>query len=417
MARAPACRRRPNLPQHLGRLLLGLLALLVSAHGHSQSAASDDKLRQILQQAQAGRSSPVPQAGAATQQPKTLAPEQSARRNALLRDAEAALSRREVTLAESLFDRAANILHAADTEIGLVRTYMQAGAYRRALAFGAHTAGVHLDVVGGAALYAWLLQAGGQHAIAQRLLSDTLRRQPESAFMRAVAEQLNSKRPFADANLLAPPTRLAPYGDTLGLPPRARVAGSAMLLSDGLHVLTAANLVPRSGKVWVRNGLGQLSSARMLRSYPAWGVSLLRLERQLPVMQGLQSHAGPVFPGGAGYAVEYVTHASGDAAWPLLNVGFIGAPVGAGTQLALGITLQDGSGGGPVFDAAGRLLGLAVAAARPGSPRLVSTQDLQHVLGIALAPPAPSGPAPRAMLDQLYEAGLTTGLQLLTAGP
>ena len=53
-------------------------------------------------------------------------------------------------------------MHAADTEIALVRGHMQAGDYRRALAFGAHTAGAHLDVVGGSLLYVWLLHAGGQ---------------------------------------------------------------------------------------------------------------------------------------------------------------------------------------------------------------------------------------------------------------
>jgi hypothetical protein len=110
-----------------------------------------------------------------------------------------------------------------------------------------------------------------------------------------------------------------------------------------------------------------------------------------------------------------VTHPDADAAWPLLHVGFIGAPVGKGTQLALGVELKDGSGGGPVFDAAGRLLGIAVASGHAGSPRLVSTHDLQHLLGKPLAPPAPTGPALRAMLDQLYEAGLKTALQLITA--
>ncbi len=399
-----------------GALLLFISAglSLCSAVAQAQSSATDEKLRQILLRAQSGSNVAAPPTGGASLQRKTLEPEQTSMRNALLRDAEAALSHLDVVQAELLFDRAANILHAADTEIGLVRTYMQAGAYRRALAFGAHTAGVHLDVVGGSALYAWLLQMGGQHAVAQRLLNDTLARQPGNEFMLAVAKQLGSNKPLADASLLLAPTRLAPYGEMKGLASHARVAGSAVLLADGVHALAPLALLAASGKVWVRNGMGQLRKARIQQRHRVLGVAMLTLERALPVMEGLQSHTGPVFPGSAGYVLEYVTHDYGTAAWPLLNVGFIGNPVGKGAQLALGVELKDGSGGGPVFDAAGRLLGLAVATPH-GSPRLVSTQDLQHVLDRPLAPPAPSGPAPRAMLDQLYEAGLKTGLQLITA--
>ena len=399
---------------------LGLLAVAGTVV-QAQSPASGDKLHQIMQRSQLsgalGRDvgHDLGRATSATNsKPKTLNPEQSALRNTLLRDAEAALSRRETEQAEVLFDRASNILHSADTEIGLARTYMQAGAYRRALAFGAHTAGVHLDVVGGSALYAWLLQAGGQQAVAQRLLDDTLARQPDNIFMHAVAKQLRSGKPLANAELQVPPTRLAPYGDMKGLPARTRVAGSAVLLSDGSHALTATSLLLAHSQVWVRNGLGQLSPARVQRHYPRWGVTVLALERALPMTQELQSHVGPVFPGAAGYALTYVAHTPGDAAWPLLNIGFIGPPAGKDAQLALGIELKDTSGGGPVLDAAGRLLGIAVTAPGQGVPRLVSTQELQQA-GIVLAPPAPNGPAPRAMLDQIYEAGLKTALQLVIA--
>lgn len=392
-------------------MALGLV--LASFVTQAQSPASQEKLRQIMQRAQLGRDL-GPTTGAASSLPKALTSEQAARRNTLLLDAEAALSRRKTEQAEVLFDQAANILHAADTEIGLVRTYMQYGAYRRALAFGAHTAGVHLDVVGGSALYAWLLQAGGQQALAQRLLDDTLARQPDNHFMLAVAKQLNSGKPFADARLQMPPTRLAPYGDMTGLPALARVAGSAVLLSDGVHALTASALLLPHSQVWVRNGLGQLSAARIQRHYAKWGVTVLTLVKPLPVAQELLSHAGPVFPGAAGYAFEYVTHNSADAAWPLLDIGFMGSPAGKGTQLTLGIELKDTRGGGPVLDAAGRLLGIAVTAQHQSVPLLVSAQELQQA-GIVLAPAAPKNPAPPAMLDQMYEVGLQTALQLITS--
>ncbi|MCX8507747.1 MAG: HutD family protein, partial [Rhodobacteraceae bacterium] len=45
------------------------------------------------------------------------------------------------------------IRHEAVAEWGLVRSWMQAGEYRRALAFSAHAAGAHVDVIEGAGLH------------------------------------------------------------------------------------------------------------------------------------------------------------------------------------------------------------------------------------------------------------------------
>src|SRR5262245_50357527 len=87
----------------------------------------------------------------------------------MLARGEEALQRGEVDLAGDLFTQAGFIKHAADAEIGLVRAYMQAGEYRRALNFAAHTAGAHPDPAG-KAIYAQLLDAGGQDAIAARLV-------------------------------------------------------------------------------------------------------------------------------------------------------------------------------------------------------------------------------------------------------
>ena len=384
-----------------------------------QSADSDAKLRQILERAQASGAAVPPASGSAAaigvyQTRKSWDAEKTAARAELLTEAESALSRMEVDKAELLFDRASNMLHAADTEIGLVRTYMQGGAYRRALAFGAHTAGVHLDVIGGSALYAWLLQMGGQTVVAQRLTTEALARQPNSGFMQTVAKQLQSGKPLAEEALLAPPTRLAPYGDKVDLPAKARVVGSAVLLADGKEALVPLALLPTSDKVWVRNGMGQLSKARIKQRHAALGIAVLTLSRSLPVAEGLLSHNGPVFPGSAGYAIEYMTNPTAVASWPMLNIGFLGVPVGNSRQLALGLELKDNSGGGPVFDAAGRLLGLAVPGNARAPTMLVSTEDLQKVLGQPMAPPAPSGPAARAQLDLMYEASLRVALQLIT---
>ena len=92
-------------------LAVAILLGLCSTVAQAQSATSQDKLRQILERARSGRDVAAPASGAASVQRKTLDPEQSTLRNTLLRDAEAALARRDVLAAEALFDRAANILH------------------------------------------------------------------------------------------------------------------------------------------------------------------------------------------------------------------------------------------------------------------------------------------------------------------
>ena len=61
-------------------------------------------------------------------------------RQRLLLQGEQALSRMQPSQALDLFDRAALMLHAADAEVALVRTHMQAGDYRRALAFAPRSA-------------------------------------------------------------------------------------------------------------------------------------------------------------------------------------------------------------------------------------------------------------------------------------
>ena len=145
---------RPNAP--ILAWLLGTLILLHVQTGNAlatEPLSSADRLRQFMEQVR-----PQPSAseagGQAVREAAAVSPARLLERADLLKTGEAALSRLDVNAALDAFERAALIVHAADTEIALVRTYMQGGDYRRALAFGAHTAGSHLDVIGGSTLYA-----------------------------------------------------------------------------------------------------------------------------------------------------------------------------------------------------------------------------------------------------------------------
>ena len=235
-----------------------LLASSVQATPTTPAPTSNDKLRQFMEQVR-----PQPSAsqagGNAVRAAAKVTPEQLQERADLLKKGEAALASMQLEPALMAFERAANILHAADTEIALVRTYMQYGQYRRALASGAHTAGAHLDVVGGSALYAWLLHLGAQTAVAQRLMAETEGRMPGNKALAQVQRQLSSGQPVATGDMLNPPTRLAPYGFAQGIPAAARVVGSAVLLHSGKQALVPLALLPKAAsKFWLRNGMGGL---------------------------------------------------------------------------------------------------------------------------------------------------------------
>ena len=393
-------------------------ALLTSAACSWAANDADAKLRQLMTQVRQP-------ASAASPAVLPISPERLAEKAHLLAAGEAALARIDLDAAQQAFDRAASIQHAADTEMALVRTYLQGGQYRRALASGAHTAGAHLDMVAGSALYAWLLNAGGQTAVGQRLLDEAEARIPNHPVVRGVRQQWRSGLPLATGVLLDLPTRLAPYSSGAALPANARVVGSGVLLAGGRQALVPLALLPdKAAPIWVRNGLGQAVAARIKTRLPHAGVALLQLGTALPVADDVWVATSEAFPGSAGFALEYTPAPAVHAAWPVLRSGFVGGlppkPASADDRL-LGIDMPPGPRGGPVFDAGGRLIGLALAG--PQAPLLVSARVLRRELArVAPAVPASLGPpAPppadlqsRKPVDAIYETALKTTLQLIT---
>jgi hypothetical protein len=376
-------------------------AALAAAHGgavRAQTPASEQALQRLMERTRAA----TPSAPGAN----------DPRRLALLQEGEAALAACDPDAALSAFERAALMHHAADTEMGLVRSYLQAGGYRRAVNFGAHTAGAHRDVVGGALLYAWLLQAGGQGVAAQRLLAEALMRNPADAPLLEVLQQLRSGQPVAGPLLRQPPLRLAPYASAT--PAEATAwAGSAMLLADGHHALVPLpTLMSGARRFWLRNGLGQTVAASVQQMLEDEAVGLLRLADALPFPVGdLALAARDPFPGSAGFAIEFARQPDAEPAWPWLRSGFFGRPQASGAARSLGIEMgAAGPRGGPVFDAAGRLCGLALP---DGSSqgRLLGPSRLAALLpGMQVAP---AGPGAAMAVDQVYETGLRVVLQVL----
>jgi hypothetical protein len=364
---------------------------------------SDNKLKAMTERWKAQRAAP----GNA---PDVPSPQRLQQRELLLARGERALSRIELHPALMAFEEAAGILHAADTEMGLVRTYMQAGQYRRALSFGAHTAGAHLDVIGGTALYAWLLHHGGQIAIAMQLMDKALERQPGQPLAARVQVQLRSGAARTEPALLQPPVRLAPY--VLGPEPaqRARVRCAAALLGDARHALAPS--WAGSGPCILRNGLGQAVRARPVGRAGHAELLLLRLDNPLPVPDDWRVAARDPFPGSVAMTCGYL-EGFPVPDWPWLRTGFIGAPPDPQARLrTLTAGLPEKGAAGPVFDAAGRLAGMALPVG-PGQPRrMVGATAWQAAVPPGARTHDRSSTA-NASPDAVYEAALKTCLQLI----
>jgi hypothetical protein len=327
----------------------------------------------------------------------------------LLQRGEAALARGDVGQALDAFERAGTMMHAADTEMGLVRTYMQSGAYRSALSFAAHTAGAHRDVPAGAVLYAWLLHAGGQTAFAQRVLDGPEARSPGDALVAQARAQLRSPAPVASGALLSVPWRVAPFDADASLPVTAHVACSAVLIDGGRRAL--APLV-EARALWLRDGLGRRSAARVERRVEPVGLVLLRLDHPIKGASGVALAPRDPFPGSAGFAVDYTAMPDATPAWPLLHSGFIGKRNDSAGLSRLGIAIPAGAQGGPVFDAGGRFTGIALRGA-DGQDRLLPVSVLRREFGELLGFGADQSAVRRAPADAIYENAMAVTLQVI----
>ncbi len=318
----------------------------------------------------------------------------SASRTDLLSAAETALARGDTASAIAAFERAALMAHSADTEIGLVRAYMQQGDYRRALAFAAHTAGAHRDTPAASALYARLLSAGGQGAYAKRLLDEA---------------------PAHDTQPIAPYALM--LTGAAAPPPSARVVASGVLLNDGQHaLLPLASGVDRHSALWVRDGLGRTVEVRIERRIEALGLAVVRLSSPLAGSRGVPAARDP-FAGSPGYVVGFA--ATNDAAptWPQLHPGFVGGVVPAAHNARrLGIDVPSTLHGAPLFDAAGRWSGIAFKGP-DGAHGLLTIQRLRDELGEAVIPAGATSAAIRMTPDEVYERALRVALQVIAAGP
>lgn len=332
-------------------------------------------------------------------------------RQAMLNEAEAALRAGKLERAADTFERAGFVRHAADAELGLIRTWMQGGEYRRALAFAAHTAGAHPDTPAGIGLYAWLLHLGGQHGIALQLLARAQARMPQDATLAATAALLKQPAAPPAPILLEAPGRFAPFGAELSA---LRVNGSATLFDGGRRALTSRAAVGDADRVWLRDGLGRMAAARVARRVDSLGLVELQLDVALDGGSAAWPERDP-FPGSPAFAVGFARDDAALPAWPQLHVGFLGAPAGPGVH-RLGVDTVDESSGGPVFDTAGRWIGVTSVDER-GDPVLLLPSVLRPLIDPAAAGSPDAGKPARVAVDEVYERALRTVAQVLVVTP
>lgn len=330
--------------------------------------------------------------------------------------------------------------HAADIELGVLRTQMQAGRYRQALAFAAHTAGVHLDEVDGAVLYAWLLNLGAQVAVAEKTLQQAEAREPQHPAVQAARRSFESGVLLAQGDLLKVPARLAPFATGLNLPKGTRAVATGVLLADGEHALVPRASLPASGpmRVWLRNGLGQTVLAHQDKADDGPGhdaaaaasspepspLVLLHLSSALPVAGNDLQAPRDAFPGSPVFALDMPPQEGASPAWPVMRAGFLGMPGAAAIpgRTRLGLSLPGaGLRGGPVFDAGGRLVGVVCNGGGGAGDQMIALSGLrqthgEHLMGGLGTVDAQPKPRPVGA-DEIYERAMRTTLQVLVATP
>lgn len=289
-------------------------------------------------------------------------PQRPAAREALVQRAAGALARGDAAAALRDYETAAAQEHGADIELGIVRSLMAAGQYRRALAFAAHTAQAHPDAPDGARLYAQLLEAGGHARLAAQL---------------------------------RPP----------GTPPSAAAAplATGVLIDAGRHALLPLHALHGASTIELCDGHGRPLTAQLVQHNEALGLALLRLASPPADAPRLAWAPRDAFAGSPALAI-----AAAPLPWPRMHSGFVGSN-------DLGIALDGDAAGGAVFDSAGRAIGIALAV-DGGAGRLAGAQALRAWLGDLLGDAADMH-APALAHDAIYENALRATLQWRPAAP
>ena len=325
--------------------------------------------------------------------------------------------------AAELYEKAAALGEAPEAEIGLVRAYLQAGEFRKAIAFANLVAAEHPDISETAALLAYLEDLEGQTPAAIAKITAELNQQPDDvALTAAYAEILlnhmatpqaiqlldtwMARNPAnADINRLRARAALI-TGDqkavqswreqTLILEEKTKQStdvkptthwpshplaafsidqhmafksGNGLVVDEGRKILTTAPLVTgATDSLLVRNGLGKIAKAHLEKIFADQGLALLRLETPYPKNWSITLQNPVLNNVRFCFVFCFPLTDSLETLYPIIIPSVVvRADVGVGQLMQISSSLAEDKGGSPVFDNTGRLIALTIA-----------KQNLQH---------------------------------------
>ena len=211
--------------------------------------------------------------------------------------------------------------------------------------------------------------------------------------------------------MMTPPLRCAPYEHSAQVAPRAIAVGSGILTADGRQALASAAMVAGARHLWVRSGLGQTSGATVIDQLDN-GLVLLQLNDQLVPPQSVAAVPAAPYAGSISHWVAFAAADNSLPAWPVLRQGFFTRYTDPQAPRPLGIDAPPGARGGPVFDAAGRLAGLAITTGAGGPDHIVAASNFAGLFSASSTSP-PSAAATPMPIDVIYERALRATLQIL----
>lgn len=177
--------------------------------------------------------------------------------------------------------------------------------------------------------------------------------------------------PKAETAPPVPPTRPVP-GPTLirleplPIPPGAAYSqGTGFVVGDGRYVVTNRHVIHGATDVAVRNGIGQVRRARVVKVGSKDDLAVLELESAFPSDQSIATAAmGDPRPGRAAIVLGFPMAGILGEQMPSMTNGVVSKTTGFQNDPAtflMSTKVNKGNSGGPVFDDRGNLIGVVVS--------------------------------------------------------
>jgi S1-C subfamily serine protease len=154
----------------------------------------------------------------------------------------------------------------------------------------------------------------------------------------------------------------APHVEPIPIPSGGAATANGIVVDNGRRVITdASTLTGAHSDIFMRNGLGVVRRARLESLHPKHGVAILRLEKPYPATWSIEpARIGRASAGGLCFALGFPVAGNLDGSYPALSQGIVFRPnTGAADLMQVTAWLGSGQRGGPLFDSAGRLIGIA----------------------------------------------------------